>query len=1086
MALALLLLAAPASAVESVESSRQFDPVLSLTGDCGEEPGVLDPVLDPGCPDLHPPAAFAKPTSVATDFYGNIYVGIFGKAATGSEGRVDIFDPQGVYITEVPVPAGTLAVQVDSKGTLYVAAKFEGGIDYYRYLPTEYDGPSGAIAYGSPIKFRHSGAFFVSMAINPDNDHLFVNLGAGGVVELTSAEDENKEASTIDVGVWPYGTGLAIDADRNRIYATEEDARVAIFTLSAPHERLGTIEESAIPEGTFLQYISLAVDEGTGHLFLLDTSANRIYEFDESGSYVSTLERSFQVVEAAQMGIDNGPFSPNGAGEPSTKGHYLYVPSHKAGTGHSFAFFEPSVGPPQVKDLSAANPTASEVELRGLIDANGAKTAYRFEYTTSADFEANGFTNATLVEGGSHPAANGFKGVAQAIGGLNSATEYRFRIVAINEIGSAEAEGSFATYPSPPIDRACSNQAFRIGMSVDLPDCRAYELVTPGDTNGRAPVGTSHLGYFTNRQVSPAGDRLPFRVEGGTLPGLGGTGSYLGDPYLSIRGNGGWTTAHTGPDGDEAAGVGPGGSSPDQGFSFWTAEGSGSKVIDDKFTMYERYPDGHSELVGVGSIAEEPEVIGLLISAAGQHTLFATSATGSVTQLEPEAAPSGTQAIYDRAPDGDLRVISIKPGNVPFGPGDEATYRAASLDGKGVAFEVGHTLYLRYDNTETYEIGDDVIFAGVAEGGNRIFYVQEGKLLRFDAVTQEVTPFSTGAVTPVNVSPDGSAAYFVSTQALTTGGNPNGEKAKAGQQNLYLSREGDLSFVGRITERDVVGTSGATEMVDGLGLWTAAFDYKLGVTGRLALDPSRSTPDGSVLIFQSRAPLTGFDADGHPQVFRYDSVNGELQCLSCNPAAEVATGDATLQSYQRGSFALFYPTAWIENLRSDGRRVFFQSTEALVPGDTDGLQDIYEWEDQGVGSCNLPEGCVYLISSGHSIRDDYLWAVSASGDDVFILTSDLLLPADADATVSIYDARVGGGFPPSPSPSDCQGEGCRPQLSPGPALTSPNTPVTGTDDNVKPVRHCRKGHRKVKRHGKVRCVKKHHRKAGTKRKGARK
>jgi hypothetical protein len=1085
------LVAPPAFAVESVESERSLDPLRSLVGGC-TKPENLDPVEDPGCattppPSAHPPALFATPTSVATDFYGNMYVANFGKSLAGTEGRIDIFDPDGVFITEVKPPSSPLAVQVDSKGNLYVVVTISGTVDFLRYAPTTYDGNAGTIVYGSPVNFGHSAAEVVGLALNRVNDHLFFNLGAGGVREYSSAEEGNEVVRTVELGVWPYGSGVAVDAAHDRLYASDEGNKIRIFKLAAPSELVGTIEGSDIPEGEFLRYLSVTVDEGTGHFFVLDGDANRIYEFAGDGSYVSTLEHGFQVFAGTQINVDNGAFSPNGG--LSTKGRYLYVPSHKSGTGHSFAFYEPTVCVPKVESASASNPTESEVELQGSVNPCGAETTYSFEYTTLQHFEEEGFTGAASAGSGQLPALNQFEDVSVDLNGLLSGTSYRFRLVATNVEGSAEAEGSFGTYPSPPLEPvSCSNGLFRVGVSDLLPDCRAYELVTPPDTNGRAPVGTGHLGSFTNRQVSPAGDKLPFRVEGGSLPGFEATGSYLGDPYLATRGSAGWTTALIGPTGSEATDVEPGGTSPDQGYAFWTATGEGPLVIDGKFTTYERYPDGHVELLGEGSLATDPQVNALLLSENGTHALFSTGSISKSIQLEPDAAPSGTNAIYDRGLDGNLRVISLAPGSVPFKAGEEANYQGASIDGKGVAFEVGQTLYLRYDNSESYEIGEDVTFAGVAEGGNRIFFLEEGKLLRFDALTGEVTPFSTSEVTPVIVSPDGTAAYFISTKNLTgSAPNPQGAKAKPGQRNLYLSKEGTISFVGTVTERDVVGVSGGggTQQVDGLGLLTESVGPFPAIPGRLADVPARTTTDGSDLLFQSRAPLTGFDPNEHPQVFRYDSANEELDCLSCNPTTTVASGDATFQSLQRASLGLFYPTAWLENLRADGRRAFFQSTEALVPGDTDGLQDVYEWEDQGVGSCTAPGGCLYLISSGHSVRDDYLWAVSRSGDDVFVLTSDLLLPADADETVSIYDARVDGGFPGSPPPPDCQGEGCRPRLSPPPVLPAAATPANGSGENFKPRRTCRKGQRKVKRGGKVRCVKKHRRhQASAKRKGA--
>lgn len=66
--------------------------------------------------------------------------------------------------------------------------------------------------------------------------------------------------------------------------------------------------------------------------------------------------------------------------------------------------------------------------------------------------------------------------------------------MAENKIGKAaeegQNEGTFTTYADAPVSSLCSNQEFRFGAAARLPDCRAYELLTPPDTNGRAPRGT--------------------------------------------------------------------------------------------------------------------------------------------------------------------------------------------------------------------------------------------------------------------------------------------------------------------------------------------------------------------------------------------------------------------------------------------------------------------------------------------------------------------------------------------------------------------------------------------------------------------
>jgi hypothetical protein len=1088
-----------ASAAVAAESERVLDPELSLIGGCTVE--ALDPVADPGCPypayPGGPSAAFADPRAVATDDYGNIFVSSFGKKLDGTQGRIDIFAPDGSFISELKTK-GPTSLAIDSQGYLYVAARqSESELPILRFAPcVPYEPESGRVDYcDPPVKLTEVGelALYTGLAINRDNDHLFADFGSG-VREYTSAAEGNMRIRTTSAGTAPGGAGMAVDAVRDLMYASAgiSEERIDIFDLNsivggAPgeYEKVDSIEDSDVPGGELGYRFSIAVDEGTGHIFVLDGGNCHLYEFDQAGGYMTTIDFPLQCSKwGAEIGVDNGPFSPNGA--LSGKGRYLYTPSHEQGTGHSFAFFDSNVDPPEVKSLSSAHVTEDEAELQAQINPHNLATTYIFE------LKVDDAGTWTAVGEGMIPAGNLDAEVTAVAADLAPGTSYRFRVVAGNEEGGDEAEAGFSTYPRLPAT-ACPNALLRTGPSALLPDCRAYELVTPADPNGHPPLGTSNSGdNFTNRQVSPAGDKLPFTIEGGSLPGLGGTGSLFGDPYLATRTSVGWSTSYTGPSPTQATAAWPGTSSPDQGYSFWIAEDSGSAVLGGS-THSVRYPDGHSEPLGQGSIGFDREAGGKLISERGGHIIFVTGAgasTSTAVQLEPDAAPDGTQAIYDRTADGTLHVVSLKPGDIPFGAGENAVYLNASLDGMGVAFEANNQLYLRYDNQETYEIGEGVDFAGVAEGGSRVFYVEGGDLEAFD-VEEGVIEFSeSGNVTPVQISADGTAAYFVSPSVLTPGqANPAGDEAQAGAQNLYLSREGALTLVATVTDRDVEGdVKPGFNTSDGLGLWVTTVGPS--PSGRLGAVPARTTPDGGVLLFKSRALLAGYDSEGQAEIYRYDSAAGKLACLSCNPTASAANSDATLQSREREGLLLFSAQAWLESLRADGRRAFFESSEALVARDGDGLQDVYQWEEKGVGSCDRSGGCLQLISSPSSLRNEYLWAVSKSGDDVFFLSSERLVGADSDGTPSIYDARVGGGFA-EPAPTACEGEGCRPQLSPPPDLPRVLTPVLGSGDNVGSSLHCGKGKRKVKRAGKVRCVKKkrkhssHRHRAGTEQKGGR-
>lgn len=1068
------------TAVASATSNLKYDPQLSLTGGCSTS--ELDPVPDPSCPigPLPPSGPFSFPRSVATDSYGDIYVASDGP--TEEEGRIDVFGSDGKFITELEDNAIPMTMAVDSVGTLYVG-NYTSGQKLVRFTPSAYDPANREIEYANPpvVVQGMAGSNFLGMAVDQANDELFVNE-KNRIVHFSSAATGN---AVLESEVTPlttnFGIGLAVDHTRGRLYANADGPVpyssnpgpiVEVFELAPPHNLVQVFDGANTPAGRFVNdLLSIGVNEESGTVFIYDAEVARLYEFAADGSYLGTLEHGMQFVFGAQIAVDNGAHSPNGALN-TEGGHYVYVPSHPTGIGHSFAFGPLVPCVPTIESSGFAEVAETDAELVARVFPCHAETTYTFEYTTQAQFGAEGFANASVAGDGKIGAESSATDVAAAATGLVPDTEYRFRIVASNEEGSAEEEGSFRTYPIIQSSSSCPNESLRIGLSARLPDCRAYELVTPADTNFRAPVGLGAGGtFFTTQETSPGGDRVSFRIKGGALPGLGGTGSYQGDPYLARRTDGGWSSTYLGPTGAEAPEILPGSMAPDQEYSFWDNAGGGSTALGGQPT-YVRYPDGHSALAGRGTAGNDINAAGRLISEGGGHIIF-----GSAAQLESNAPESGTYAIYDRTSNEMTHVVSLLPHDETPQPGESAVYAGASLDGRGAAFTIGGILYLRYDNTATYEVGEDVTFAGVVEGGAQVFYLQNGDLYRLDVRSETVTPFSvSGDVTPVNISYDGSTAYYVSPSKLVEGVNGNGAEPQEGQENLYRSQAGSMSFVGAVTHRDVVGEEANSQPVDGLGLWTKLVGPELGPPGRLAADPSRINLDGGALLFQSRADLTSYHAGGHVEVYRYDGRSGTVSCLSCNPTSAVATSDATLQPLdpERGSLDPRNLYVLVHNLQAGGKRAFFQSSEPLVSADTDRVEDVYEWEEAGTGSCTHAGGCLYLVSSGRSKSGNIIYAVSDGGKDIFFTSSDMLLRSDVDETPSIYDARVEGGFAEAAEHS-CEGEGCRPALQPPPALSTPGSSQARGSGNVSPVKRCPKGKHRARRNGRVRCVKRHHR-----------
>ncbi len=902
---------------------------------------------------------------------------------------------------------------------------------------------------------------------------------------------------------------------------------------------------------------SLAVDQSNGDFYVYDSARNSIMQFGGGGEgcphFIGELPPSSQpLVFPGLPGLDLAVDAPcrKGPGlaescdigtyESPNAGHVFATSGTTANNSHLFAFEAPNITavPPEVRDQSATAITEDEAVLRAELNPQGLPTTYRFEYTTQAAFEEHGYEDAISVPVPDQSASAGgaFLPVSAAAPGLNADTTYRFRLRASNceaegadledcltlgegDPGGEGEDASFATYPVTP---------------PGLPDGRAYELVTPPDTHGHVPTmtmlgaGFGNVG-FASTMASPDGDSLIFGTMTGSLPELGGSG--FQDTFEARRGQGGWQSAFTGLSGAQAEKPFPGGASPDHGYAFWSAEGVKGSLLATGPTTYLRVPDGsepspncaveaepldHFEWIGCGSLGFERRAIGNWISPDAEHVIFSTDNGGAgrtAQQLEPCAPPTGVPAIYDRTPGGQTRCVSLLPGDIT--PTAAADYKGVSADGSAVAFTVAEddNLYVRRDNAETLVVAEDnAVFGGLSRDGSRAFFFVEessglplhrGELFACDLDeggcagegAHEPVQIGSGAESVlVNVAADGSAVYFVSPVVLTgEEENGHGAKAQAGEENLYAWDGEAVRFVATVSALDVGGEAGPGGQ--GLGLWASeVLRPSPGETAGPSNDPSRTTPDGDVFVFQSHEDLTGYESEGRIQVYRYDSEaepGKGLSCLSCNPTGAAAETDARLQMRASGDVQTTpFPPATaavqIANVTSDGERVFFQSGDRLVSGDIDGFQDVYEWQAQGTGGCEREGGCLSLVSSGRSIEDDYLYAMTPDGSDVFFLSGDTLVPQDPDGTPSIYDARVDGGFPPpTPPPGECLGEACQPTAvapdDPSPAsLSFEGAGNVHEEPATKP--RCPKGKRKVRSsNGKVRCVKRHAKKKNRKR-----
>jgi hypothetical protein len=1042
----------------------------------------------------------------------------------------ELSDPERALIEDVEVDSeGHLYISV----FLDPRIASEGSV-VVRYSPSSYP-PDAETEYVSPhlVVGPESGSN-LSLAVD-SNDRLYVDFGNEIGVYGSAEEGNESIRSGIGLGVLSNSSNVAVGpAPAFDVYASglkpgahpipssSEPFVSEVYEFeglggSEPGNLEGTIDGSntdncaTVGGGTECGFgapfggLDVAVDLANSDVYVSDKASKAVYQFRRaggSGEYflLSKITHSFENTGLQAIALGNGPSNPDAA--------YLFVTSRSTGVGHLYAFKPHTVGSPIVARQGVSGLSTNEATLTAEVNPGGAAVRYDFEYVDETTFlkdiqeagPGHGFDDAhkAPIPAATIGEADALIPVSWPLTGLQPGTVYRFRAVAENCDASeperescitrgegnpgGDGEGArFATYPSAANPAQCPNEAFRAGRSATLPDCRAYELVTLPDTNGLTPGaftigGAGVSSTWSAPLASPDGESALFVTIGGSLPGLGGSGALNSDGYRSRRDpTSGWHTEAAGPSGKETEGPAPGGFSSDQNYWAWTflSEPQRSIPQEDKVGR----PDGSFELVGQGSLLAggDREAKPRWITDGGTHLIFT-----SRVRLEQGAPPAGTEAIYDRpVGSGAAQVISLLPGERIPNAGENAIYQGASGDGSAVAFTLGDTLYVRTNEAQTLEVtGEEAIFAGFSRDGSRLFYLHptapasgmepaRGDLFMFDTTTGTTTRIGTGGKSiPVNVAADGAVVYFVSTEQLADG-------AEAGEDNLYRWDAGTQSihFIAALEHSDVTGEdSGSGKVVGGLGLWTTAVGPNQDQFHGRSSDPSRSTPSGDVLAFESHGDLTGRNSIGVREIYRYDAAGETLTCVSCDPTLVQPPASAKLvRLFEEGGE--LNPLAEVANLSDDGKRVFFESPTPLVPTDVNGTWDVYEWRGQGLDSCGSPDGCVALISSGQSSSTSVLWGASADGRDVFVRTNDILLPRDMSETASIYDARIGGGFPEGESTA-CEGEACRQQGSPPPSLPSAGSETFHSGGNT--GRSCPKARHKLRRAGRQgRCTKQH-------------
>jgi hypothetical protein len=528
---------------------------------------------------------------------------------------------------------------------------------------------------------------------------------------------------------------------------------------------------------------------------------------------------------------------------------------------------------------------------------------------------------------------------------------------------------------------------------------------------------------------------------------------------------------------------------------------------------------------------------------AGSNTVNFRGATPDMSQVVLEQTSPVALAPGGGAP-GDLYEYSAGALSFVGHGGFESSFNSISTDGSRVVFtKFGNPSQLLLRDTATGQLLRlDQVTSGSGQGvtqpvfqyatpdSSKIFFTDSQRLTagagaaenkpdlyQCEIVEQagelacdltDLTPLA-AAEEPAKVLPlilgssaDGSYLYFVAEGVLASNQieNGNGPEAPRGAHpNLYLYHAGTTSFIATLSGADAPDWNG----------------FEQGVRTN---QPTRVSVNGRWLAFMSQRPLTGYDnrdaLSGEPdeEVLLYHAAagggeEGKLICASCNPTDARPRG-VEYDQIESANARDWPPHAWIaanvpgwtpynhssvyqSRYLSNSGRLFFNSSDALSPRDTNATEDVYQSEPAGVGGCTAANptyspasgACLGLISSGTSKSESAFLDASESGDDVFFLTAAKLTAQDVDTSLDVYDAHACSTAspclpePPPPAPL-CAGDACQQPAVPPVDATPGSLTFNGAGNLVE----CSKG--KVKKSGK--CVakksskKKHHKKKGHK------
>ena len=863
----------PLSAVGDIAFDETGDNLYAL--DRGYEEGVLDKfnalgapqpfsALPPGTTSAHTGCSYGGSTiavdnsGAATD--GRIYVltdcaVVHAYEADGTElgGNFPLTDPSFSF------PCG---VGVDPAGNLWVN-DFHVGMTQYS---------SSGVATGQHFSPGLSCHFAIDQSVAPSptrGDFWIIHTGDGGinVDQYVNAQGDKGLTLVPDENI---PRSVAVDKTTSHIYVND-GSHFSEFDTSG--SQLGTSGRPSVghgfPSGPCQESGGIAVDSSTERIYVAD--CNRINVFGPGVVEIFPTVVTDPADTVATGATLHGHVDPDGGGDTLDchfewgrevgQGGNTIVYEHSIpclpnaaihnsdgntavsatldhldeGSEYHFRLVSSNANGPEFgvdrKFIARQSPTISDVlvskvntdgaTLSATIDPRGAATTFHIEWGTDTGYgnvipipDAIVSAPSAKVPDPTHP-----HNQAVNLTGLTPAATYHFRFVATNVMETVYSDDlSFTTFNiSGETTDPCANAQVRKQTGTALLfDCRAYELVSAGNTGGYDVQSDLVPGQATLPAYPNARDKVLYSMHDGAIPGIAGNPTNLGlDPYVATRGGGAWSTAYLGVPANNPFSDLPFSSAPsgaDDGlatFAFGDPGGCSPCFADGSTGIPVRLPNG-SLVQGMvadpgvpapGPGAEQDGYVAKKLSADGTHLLF-----GSTSRFAPGGnSGTGDVSIYDRnLRTGETHAVSNDPAGNPLACLQGAGSCHSPSDGNGIG-----ALDLSADGSRVL-IGQK---ASTDAAGNALWrlYMTIGDA----GHSIEIAPDATSGVLYDGMTANGSKVFLTATDQLL----PQDTDSSA---DIYEAEVGGAGTVSLSLISDGAAGTGNTDACAPLGDWNVA------------------------------------------------------------------------------------------------------------------------------------------------------------------------------------------------------------------------------------------------------------------------